>query len=663
MKNTLLTILFFYIFLQCFSQITINNLEIANKFYKNQDYSSAIYYFEKYLSPYYDDFNNSFNPYSVSVRQSEVKENDNSIITDALYKTAESYRKLNIHDKSAYLYKELLNKKITKYPLLKYYYAFELKFIGQFDESRNNLESFIKEYKKSDQFKSDAQKGLASLNLIKEEMNKKDNKYFLAKPIILESRDTGSHYAPIFLNNDQILLNTTKANYALNKGIYQNRVFLANINGENLSNYLPVQSLIQGELEHQGASSISNDGKELYLTRWSYVNGIKYSQIFISRKTINGWTNPVSFDDLNISNFNSQQPFATQVNGKKTIFFSSDRKGGFGGYDLYAAELNDSGRVVKISNLGNNLNTESDEVSPFYNSQSRTLIFSNNGRIGMGGFDLYETSYPEKDNVVKNLGYPINSIKDDIYFTSRSTSTDFLKDCWVSSDRYSQCCLQAIHIINSKPDYEINGRVINCDSKKTLKDVEIILSDSVGNVKKYFATSNQDGIFKIKVDKFEPFAVLYKLKNHISQSTLIKVPESEEFLITTKDVCLVPLVEKKSIVLDRIYFDYNKADLKSESMLQLDSLVIMLNEYPSMVIEINAHTDSIGTDKYNLDLSEARAFSVLTYLNQKGILKSRLKSRGYGKSLPLEPNSKPDGSDNPEGRARNRRVAFTIQKM
>jgi outer membrane protein OmpA-like peptidoglycan-associated protein len=123
------------------------------------------------------------------------------------------------------------------------------------------------------------------------------------------------------------------------------------------------------------------------------------------------------------------------------------------------------------------------------------------------------------------------------------------------------------------------------------------------------------------------------------------------------------LVEKKSIVLDRIYFDYNKADLKPESMVQLDSLVILLNEYPSMTIEINAHTDSIGTDKYNLDLSEARAYSVLTYLNQKGILKSRLKSRGYGKSMPLESNSKPDGSDNPEGRARNRRVAFTIQKM
>lgn len=663
MKNILLSILFFYIFLQGFSQITINNLEIANKFYKKQDYSSAIYYFEKFLSPYYDDYNNLFNPYSVSIRQREIKENDNSIINDAIYKTAESYRNLNIHDKSAYLFKELLNKKITKYPLLKFYCAVELKFIGQFDESRIILESFIKEYKKVDQFKSEAQKGLASLNLIEEEMNKKDNKYFIAKPIVIESRDTGANYAPIFLNSDQILLNTTKANYALSKGIFQNRVFTANINGENLSNYLPVQGLIQGELEHQGASSISDDGKELYLTRWSYVDGKKYSQIFISRKTINGWTNPESFDDLNVSNFNSQQPFVTIVNGKKTIFFSSDRKGGFGGYDLYAAVFDDSGRIANVSNLGNNINTEANEISPFYSKISNTLIFSNNGRIGMGGYDLYETSYPTTNSPVRNLGHPINSIKDDLYFTSRSNSMDITRDCWVSSDRYSQCCLQAIHILKTKPDFEITGKVLNCDNKMNLSDVEILLFDTVKNEKKYSTNTDKDGIFKIKVDKQEPFTIFYKLKNYISQSTQIKVPESEEFLITTKDVCLVPLVEKKSIVLERIYFDYNKADLKSESMLQLDSLVIMLNEYPSMVIEINAHTDSIGTDKYNLDLSEDRAFSVMTYLVKKGISKIRLRSKGYGESMPLEPNSNPDGTDNPTGRARNRRCAFTILKM
>jgi len=319
--------------------------------------------------------------------------------------------------------------------------------------------------------------------------------------------------------------------------------------------------------------------------------------------------------------------------------------------------------LEKITNLGKRINTEFDEVAPYYNALGQKLVFANNGRIGMGGFDLYSTSHLDSNSVVQNLGYPINSIKDDVYFISRSKTAEFTKDCWVSSDRFSQCCLQAIHVMNTKPDYEIIGRVLNCDNKKPLKDVEVYLSDSTGNIKKYSTASVEDGSFKFKVDKFEPFTIFYKLKNHLSRSAVIKVPKTEDFVIRSEEICLVPLAEKKSFVLERIYFDYKKADLKSESKLQLDSLVAILNEYPAMMIEVNAHTDSIGSNQYNLDLSDARARSVLNYLIQKGISKSRLKSKGYGESMPLEPNSKPDGSDNPEGRARNRRCAFTILKM
>jgi len=652
-----------FVFIQCFSQFTVSYLEVANKFYQKEDYISAIHYFEKYLSPYSEEFKNSFNPYSVSVKQREIKESDNAFILDALYKTADSYRKLSIHDKAATFYKEVLKKKATKYPLAKFYCATELKFLGQYEEAKTLFENFVSEYKKNDRLKQDAQKELASINLIKAEMSKKDNKYFVAKPLILEYKDTGAHYGPIFLDDQSILLNSTRANYDLTKGVYQNRVFNAKIRNEFISNYLPVLALTQSETDHQGASSLSEDGKELYLTRWNYTNGKKYSSIYISRKTNIGWSEPEPVYELNDPASNTQQPFVTKVNGKKTIFFASDRKGGMGGYDLYVVALTDSNKFDKIINLGKNINTEFDEVAPYYNALSKSLVFSNNGRIGMGGFDLFGTEYPETNNVISNLGYPINSIKDDVYFNSRSKTKDITKDCWVSSDRFSQCCLQAIHILNTKPDYEIVGRVLNCDNKGSIENVDIYLTDSTGNTKKYSTTSNADGYYKFKVDQFEPFTVYFKLKNFISKSTFIKVPKGDEFVIKNDDICLIPLVEKKSFVLDRIYFDYKKADLKSESQLQLDSLVAILKENPTMEIEINAHTDSIGSDKYNLDLSDARAKSVLNYLLQKGIAKKRLRSKGYGESMPLEPNSMPDGNDNPAGRARNRRCAFTILKM
>ena len=663
MRKIFVSIISLFILLQGYAQMTVSYLEIANKFYQKEDYISAIHYFEKYLSPYYEDFKNSFNPYAVSAKQREIKESDNTFVTDAIYKTADSYRKLLIHDKAAGFYKELLKKKTAKYPLAKFYYATELKYLGQYDEARSLFENFNTDYKKNDLFKQQAQRELTSIDLIKIEINKKDNKYFVTKPLVLESKDTGAHYGPIFLDDQLILLNTTKANYALNKGMYQNRVFNASIKNEYITNYLPIQGLTQSEQEHQGASSLSEDGKELYLTRWTYTDGKKYSGIYVSKKTNTGWSVPEPVNDLNDAASNAQQPYITKINGKKTIFFSSNRKGGLGGYDLYAAQFTDSNSLEKITNLGKRINTEFDEVAPYYNALGQKLVFANNGRIGMGGFDLYSTSHLDSNSVVQNLGYPINSIKDDVYFISRSKTAEFTKDCWVSSDRFSQCCLQAIHVMNTKPDYEIIGRILNCDNKKPLKDVEVYLSDSTGNIKKYSTASVEDGSFKFKVDKFEPFTIFYKLKNHLSRSAVIKVPKTEDFVIRSEEICLVPLAEKKSFVLERIYFDYKKADLKSESKLQLDSLVAILNEYPAMMIEVNAHTDSIGSNQYNLDLSDARARSVLNYLIQKGISKSRLKSKGYGESMPLEPNSKPDGSDNPEGRARNRRCAFTILKM
>lgn len=647
-----------------FSQVSISYLDIGNRFYKKGDYRSAIHYYEKFLSPYSEDFGNSFSPYAVVVNQKEVKQTDNVLVLDALYKTGDSYRQLLIHDKAASYFKEILKKKATKYPLTKFYCAGELKSIGQYEESKKWLEQFLAEYKKNDLIKKEAQNMLTSLVFINSELAKKDNKYITVKPMGFERKDTGAHYGPIFLTDSTILLNSTKANYELTKNIYQNRVFGAAIKGENLTRYLPVVSLQQEGFDNQAASSVSGDGKEVYLTRWNYVNGKKVSSLYTAKKTTTGWTMPIPLFELNDSSSNTQQPFIANLDGKKVLFFSSDRKGGYGGYDLYMSIFTDGKGFGRPANLGQLVNTEFDEVAPYYHAFSRLLIFANNGRIGMGGFDLYSSPYPAAAEGVQNLGFPVNSIKDDIYFASRTGTADITKDCWVSSDRFSQCCLQTLHIVNRKPDYEIAGRIVNCDNQQPLNNVEIVFSDATIGTTKYTTSSTGDGTFKIKVDKFEPLAVSYRLKNYISKSSTIVPPQQEDqFLFQASENCLIPLVEKKSIVLEKIYFEYNKADLMAESQAQLDSLVAILNENPGMTIQIDAHTDSVGSEKYNLDLSAARAKSVVNYLIEKGIIKDRLSSKGYGESMPLEPNSNPDGTDNPVGRARNRRCAFTILRM
>jgi outer membrane protein OmpA-like peptidoglycan-associated protein len=663
MKKIYLFLLLISSTLVSFSQVSINYLDIGNTFYRKGDYRSAIHYFEKFLSPYYEDFNNSYTPYSAAIQQKEIKQTDNAIVVDAIYKTGDSYRRLFIHDKAAGYFKEVLKRKVTKYPLVKFYYATELKLLGQFEESKKMIEVFLAEYKKNDDFKKQAQNALTGLDFITGELAKKDIKYFTIKPMVFERRDTGAHYGPVFLTDSTLLLNSTRANYELTKNIHQNRVFGGIIKGESIFRYLPVVSLQQDGIDNQAVGSVSEDGKEIYLTKWSYSSGKKISSIYIAKKTASGWTTPLSITELNDTTSSTQQPFLAKVNGKKVLFFSSDRKGGLGGYDLYSSELTEKGTFGKPVNLGSLINTEFDEVAPYFHSYSQLLIFANNGRIGMGGFDLYSTSYPALSNCIKNLGYPINSIKDDLYFTSRSTTDELTKDCWVSSDRFLQCCLQTLHIVNRKPDYEITGRVINCDNQQPLKNVEVLFSDSTGSMPKYTAISSEDGSYRVKVSKLESLTVSYKLKNFISKLSTIAPSKGEEFVLQATENCLVPLVEKKSIVLEKIYFEYNKADLLAESQAQLDSLVAILNDNPGMSIQIDAHTDSVGSEKYNLDLSSARAKSVVSYLIEKGIKNDRLSSRGYGESMPLEPNSNPDGTDNPAGRARNRRCAFTILKL
>jgi OOP family OmpA-OmpF porin len=294
----------------------------------------------------------------------------------------------------------------------------------------------------------------------------------------------------------------------------------------------------------------------------------------------------VLFDALvNTPGYNAQQPFL--MSDGKTLLFSSDKPGGNGGFDLWYASLDANGKPDKAVNLGTTINTINDEQAPYYHDATRTLVFSCNGRTGMGGFDFFFSKGTlEALATPENFGYPVNSIKDDIYFTSRGSDKNILEEVLLSSDRSADCCLE-----------------------------------------------------------------LFTLKKKIIQDT---VPAPVPDLVKEE-----PKVEAV-IVLDNVYYDFDKSSLREESSPALDKLVGLLNQYPTMVIEIRAHTDNKGDDKYNMTLSDARAQVVVNYLVSKGIDKVRLQSKGYGASMPVAPNKHEDGTDDPDGRQKNRRTEFKV---
>jgi outer membrane protein OmpA-like peptidoglycan-associated protein len=278
----------------------------------------------------------------------------------------------------------------------------------------------------------------------------------------------------------------------------------------------------------------------------------------------------------------------------------------------------------------------------------------------MGGYDFfYSKGTPNNWGEPVNFGYPVNSVKDDIYFVSRSGSKNILEDAYLSSDRFSECCLELFSLHKQKPLKQVSGLVLNCENQQPLGGVSVQVIDAANNTVLSNQTTDANGHYSFTVEDFKSMKTVATSDGYITNTLAIATPANEDAeSLTNPALCLNPV--PKAIVLENVYYDYNKASLKPESHLSLDKLVEMLQQNPQMVIELGAHTDNVGSEKYNLKLSEARAQSVVTYLISKGIDASRLKAKGYGSTQPIAPNTNEDGSDNPEGRQKNRRTEFKV---
>jgi len=566
-------------------QFVADYLKAADNYYKKGDYYSAARYYEKYLGAKSSKSNkDDYNPYNVKPASAVVKGTTPSAQL-VVYNLAESYRRLNYPVKAVAYYEQALSYKNNQLPLTQYYYASTLRALGKYDEAEKAFQDFLDNYKVDDGYANSARSEVLNLNFIREQLHRPDVQLFTVEKQGTAINLIGANYAPAWLNNNTLLFTSTRPDDSAQDKPFINRLYEAEYDNGEVKTVSKVE-LPQGAGIHQGVAGISKDGNTMYLTRWSIVNGKKTSAIYTCKKSSQGWQEPVLMDaQINVPGYNAQQPFV--MPDGRSLLYASDKPGGNGGFDLWCATLDVNGNPEKTVNLGNTINTINDEQAPFYHEASGTLVFSCNGRTGMGGFDFFYskgTLGAWADPV--NFGYPVNSIKDDLYFTSRGNAGNILEDVLLSSDRSAECCLELFSL-----------------KKKTPIEPPVEVHDSV--------------------------------------------------------IKEVPPVETV-IVLDNVYYDFDSSGLRPESFPALDRLVSLLNEHPSMVIEIRAHTDNKGNDRYNLNLSEARAAKVVAYLIDKGIDKNRLQSKGYGSTMPVAPNQHEDGSDDPEGRQKNRRTEFKV---
>lgn len=644
------------------AQFTYDYLRAADQYYRKADYNSAAQYYEKYLaSRKYVNKPSSYNPYAAKSLSEKAKKASSSE-QEAVYKLADSYRQLHYYDKAAPYFETSLEYDKTQFPLAAYYYATALRALGKYEAAETAFNNFLQYYATEDKYRETASREIKNLQFIRQQLERKDLALYRVQRASGSLNSTGASYAPAWLNDNTLLFTSTRPDASAGKNeVHTNRVYAAAYTNGDAAPAVKFP-LPQPDGMHQGAVSLTPDGNTVYLTRWKIEHGNKISAIYISKKSGDKWSEPRALPAVvNTAGYNTQQPFV--MPDGKTLLFASDKPGGFGGFDIWYANLDESGLPLNSTNLGEVINTPYNEQTPYYHGPSTSLVFSTDGRVGMGGYDLfYSKGAIEHWNTPVNFGNPVNSVKDDMYFTSNGQNKNILHDVLLGSDRAAACCLELFALHKNIPPKQLIGLVVGCDDQTPLAGAAVQVIDTVTQQVVFTKTTGSDGLYSFTVDAFKPLKAVAEATGYITGSQQISVPADEDAASQDAPVlCLVKVpVPVSPVVLENVYYDFNKASLKPESFPSLDKLVALLQEKPGMRIEISAHTDSKGNDKLNARLSEARAKSCVDYLISKGIDASRLESKGYGAGMPVAPNTQPDGSDDPEGRQKNRRTEFKV---
>lgn len=659
--------IFLYLFILCGitanAQYVVNYKKVADAYFQNKDYYAAATFYKKALK-IASDSTQIILPYG-----SEKKPNsDEKVIEDyegALYNLAESSRMYREYAEAEKYYAVASTFSNPKYRLASFYYGESLRANKKFQPAINAFEQFIQK-NKNDELVKTANLEILSCKFAIKEM--RFPRLVQIKKIANNVNGLGSNYAPVKVGSDFYFTSSrpisvsgkpdvvktvkgepqisTKANPFINN------IYFAKNNLQESEIAVKIIDLNLPKDMEFAAVSFNPEGTTAYFTAWKDKG--KYELYSVS-KIDDKWTNPQPLGlQINSKDFNSAQPFVT-ADGK-FLFFSSDRVGGYGKYDLWYSAIRTDGSLGQPVNLGAEINTNADEKAPYYNIQTKKLLFSTDGRVGFGGLDFFES---EGDlinwTMPKNMGYPFNSSKDDIYFTA--TNADATKG-YISSDRESACCLELFEV---KREYiSVTGLITDCKTKKPLGGVSVKMLDQENE--RSFVTDDT-GKYEFKMDSRRPVKLSMTKENYFSLNknyTYEVIAKADTLMYM--DYCLNSFKINVPIVLDNIYYEFNSAELTDPSKKVLDALITIMDDNPEMEIEIGAHTDDVGTDIYNQELSERRAKSCVDYLISKNISAARLTSKGYGETAPIAPNKLKKGKDNPEGRAKNRRTEFKVTK-
>ncbi len=409
---------------------------------------------------------------------------------------------------------------------------------------------------------------------------------------------------------------------------------------------------------NEGTCTISADGRKIIFTSCVGRQSFGSCDLYESVKIGKDWTKPVNLGpNVNSPEWESQP--ALSADGR-TLYFVSDRRGGFGRRDIWVSQLDEKGEWTKARNLGEPINTPYDEISPFIHANGRVLYFASKGQTGFGGYDIYSSERTEKGwSVPNNLGKPINDHEDQfsLFITADGTKGYYSHE--ESTEQGSRSKIYEILIpedqqIRQKSNY-VRGIVTDKVTGKPLRARIELFNLEKNEMESLVQSDSITGEYLMVLTQGAEYALYTSKAGYLFSNSNFNYSDVTDFAPITMDIALDPALKGHSVVLKNIFFDTDKYDLKERSITELQKIIRFLNENQHIKIEISGHTDNTGSPEYNQQLSEKRAQAVYSYLIENGIDSKKLSWKGYGQSRPKSTN------DTEAGRQLNRRIEFIIQ--
>lgn len=593
------------------------------------------------------------------------------------YQLAECHWMTRDYQPAAHYYGEVYNMASKLYPEAVFKQAMMLKQAGNYDEAIAAFNRFIADNPKT--YKILKKRALKEIEGCKvATLSMMDPQAVTVKNAGPNVNSAYTESAPYPLGDSALLFSTMRQNDLVEVDKKKRETYMSRFMTSTKQKYTEEVDSFQWPIPfndgdfnsdkvHISNGSYSPGGDRFYFTKCEEGDSMKVEcKIYVSKFEKSTWGEPELLGEGINDDGSNTQPFVATIGKKEVLFFSSNRTlQSRGGYDIWYSIIDPrNGTYRRPQNAGKQINTANDEVTPYYDSRENKLYFSSNGWVTMGGFDIYSAQGgPSRYTNVQNLGYPINTSADEMYYVRDPMGKP---DAYVVSNRVGSIalknptCCDDIWRIQYEPQLVVMGKVVDRKTQEPINEVVVKMVDEKGDMKTFNST---DGNFGFNMSRGHSYVLTGDKEKYASTRASVNtmdVKRTDPDDTVSVTIYMDEITPVYTFSVSNVYYDYDKSDLRAESVASLDTLVQFLNDNPSFTVEVYSFADAKGTEEYNKALSLRRAQAVVDYIVNAGIDQGRIVAKGFGESMPAAPNTAAGGKDNPVGRQMNRRTELRI---